>query len=243
MEGEESWVCQPCGVDNKVDKKRCFLCMRWKDGCFGTPLKRRATKKAKRVVKTATISKIKRAKVNAIAKSIMGPSWRCVPCKAENEIHKKRCGGCMRWKGGKRENYRKKDTPTKPKKSKGKSRTKVSTNTVMIPSKCTVKITKGSSPGTVKMWECKKCNQFNHWNRYSCELCGRRAGGPVWDVTLQPEAGASPAAVLPPSSSPANQTRKGGQPVSSEEWVCRRCNESNHGSSLCTKCFASRNRR
>jgi hypothetical protein len=110
--------------------------------------------------------------------------------------------------------------------SKRKSSLKKSDSIAMVPVECTVKITAGTAPGTVKTWECRKCDQLNHWKRYSCELCGRRAGGPAWDVTMSPSADNGDTSSS--SSLPCNN------------WVCHKCNMNNQGSSLCTACFASK---
>lgn len=216
MDGESTWLCVPCNVDNKIEKKRCFMCRRWKDGkkkrgkCDGTIHKRTSSKKVKKRSKPIT------------QQSQSGPKWKCVTCESENEHGRKRCRSCKGW-----HSYARNQSTTKQMKSKRKSRPKKSDSIAMVPVECTVKITAGTAPGTVKMWECLKCDQLNHWKRYSCELCGRRAGGPVWDVTMSPSA--DNADTSSSSSLPCN------------EWVCHKCNTDNRGSSLCTACFASKN--
>jgi hypothetical protein len=88
----------------------------------------------------------------------------------ETRLEKKRCLARRGWKGGKRVSVRN-ASPIKCIKSKRKSHSKKVDNTAMIPLNPTVKMTAGTAPGSVKMWECRKCNQLNYWNRYSCELC------------------------------------------------------------------------
>lgn len=213
MDGEKTWVCELCNVDNKIEKKRCFVCRRWKE------LKRKRDKK------DGTSNKMAKKQSKPITQqSESGPTWKCVTCKSENEHGRKRCRSCRGWYS-----YPRNKSTAKLMKSKRKSHPKKSDSIAMIPLECTVKITSGTAPGTIKMWECHKCDQLNHWKKYSCELCGRKSRGVVWDVTIP--------------TSATNVDASSSSSLPRNEWVCHRCTTNNRGSSLCTGCFTSKNRR
>ena len=207
-------------------------------------------------------------------------SWECGRCKVENKLTKKRCFVCQSWRGG-RHPQKKVGKPRlgemngpdnehnatesflemeprstgleKP--TTGVNRCAVrNTEPTLAVSESAVTITEGSSPGTVKVWECYVCFEINHWRKYFCSRCGRRAGGRALDVPFTSDmetyasvypahsaATASPSSICATSS---HKRKKSSESTFSDDWTCHRCASSNRSSSrLCTECFSSRKRR
>jgi hypothetical protein len=166
------------------------------------------------------------------------PFWNCPHCKVDIKMSKKRCFLCQRWKDGKRIDEH-------------SERTSAGTVTLesTASSLASATVTKGSSPNTLKVWECYVCFHLNHWKKYNCGGCGRRAGGRTIDVPLaqaedtieaadvsamNPKPGASVAASFPPGQSPNRKRRNSS---TAKLWECVHCSyQNNMRNPKCARC-------
>jgi hypothetical protein len=166
------------------------------------------------------------------------PFWNCPHCQVNVKMSKKRCFLCQRWKEGKRIDQLSEGT------SDGAATVENTTRGL-----ASATVTKGGSPNTLKVWECYVCFHLNHWKKYSCGGCGRRAGGRTIDMpvaeaedtseaadvfALNSKLGASVAA-----SSPAEQshTRKRKKSSTANLWECVHCSyQNNTRNPNCARC-------
>jgi len=267
-ESEATLFCGSCNVQNKIGRKRCSSCMRWKGG------------KRDKFIRVGSISSKSRNRDNYIvpvdeSMSLRGGNqennisaespWICEPCDVENKPGKKRCCLCMRWRDGRHPvKARRIVTVTKNCVADENPEKIYSERSVEVkaPSESIVTVMKGNSPGTAKMWECKACFHVNHWRKYSCCSCGRRSGGraleiawPSGAVTAVVSPSPSPisttshslysgASEPPSSAAPSRKRKKRSKSADPDEWTCHRCALRNNGYSLlCGGCFASRKSR
>lgn len=166
------------------------------------------------------------------------PCWNCPHCAVSMKMSKKRCFLCQRWRDGKRFDDHFDRTSTR-------SETLENATTSLVPAT----VAEGRFPKTLKVWECYVCFHLNHWKKYICEGCGRRAGGRMRDVPLMQAVDTSEdtnisALNQKPSVSEAacslarqSPNRKRKKNSTAKFWECLRCSYQNSmRNPKCTRC-------
>mmetsp|Transcript_26252 Transcript_26252/g.55408 ORF Transcript_26252/g.55408 Transcript_26252/m.55408 type:complete len:820 (+) Transcript_26252:1081-3540(+) len=233
------WFCRGCNHLNTVKKARCGSCQRWKLGKRENMLKKnRAITHPAPPDLPPLMPGMSDDQFTAFA----AEQWWSCECGQTNLALKTRCSSCQRWKGGKRENIRRKAqvdnnnsvTPTATTTAAARpAATVVTNNTARMSSSSTSKVMMMPHQPN-QPWKCFCCGNHNGCKKLRCGTCQSWKNGKKQLRQRAVTTGSVPPPTTTPGGNPTTQnnnnvqyltnTNADGELYAPPFWECHGCN-------------------